>query len=207
MQVPFLLDNQTIRSNVSRTTLGALKIIIEDEDQILEHEVDESYVLDIPVGKDTGTLKSKTLWGTLRGLETFSQLVQARPNQNSDGEEDIEDFDQDEEPDYDNVGFEELYIPNAPIRIEDSPKYAHRGLMLGKLFFLYCNTNQENKIIVMALKIYLHIDTSRNYFPVKDILRTIDAMAFNKMNVNINDFIFGTISILIKYLGLSLAHH
>lgn len=26
-------------------------------------------------------------------------------------------------------------------------------------------------------------DTSRNYFPVSDILRTIDAMAYNKMNV------------------------
>ena len=133
MQVPFSLDNEITKSKVSRTTLRALNIIIEDEDQILEHEVDESYVLDIPVGKDAGSLRSKTLWGTLRGLETFSQLVQARRDQNSDEEEDIEDFDQDEEPDYDNIGFEGLYIPNAPIRIEDSPKYAHRGLMLGKL--------------------------------------------------------------------------
>ncbi|KAK4516496.1 uncharacterized protein ATC70_011468 [Mucor velutinosus] len=156
VQAPFPANNQTTKPKKSRTTLGALNIIIEDEDQILEHQVDESYILDIPVGKGTGTLKSKTLWGTLRGLETFSQLVQARPNLNEDGREEIEDYDPDEEPDYDNVGFEELYIPNAPIRVEDAPKYTHRGLML---------------------------DTSRNYFPVKDILRTIDAMAFNKMNV------------------------
>lgn len=40
----------------------------------------------------------------------------------------------DEEEDADNYGFEDLFIPNAPIKIEDYPKYAHRGLMLGKLF-------------------------------------------------------------------------
>ncbi|CEP13194.1 hypothetical protein [Parasitella parasitica] len=156
VQVPFSLNNETNKATVSNTTLSSLNVIIEDENQELEHLVDESYVLDIPEGNATGTLRSKTVWGSLRGLETFSQLVQARPDQNSDGEVEIKDYDQDEERDYDNDGFEGLYIPNTPIRIEDSPKYPHRGLML---------------------------DTSRNYFPVKDILRTIDAMAFNKMNV------------------------
>ncbi|CEG82842.1 Putative Beta-hexosaminidase [Rhizopus microsporus] len=40
--------------------------------------------------------------------------------------------------------------------IKDAPSYPHRGVML---------------------------DTARNFYPVKDILRTIDAMAYNKMNV------------------------
>lgn len=40
--------------------------------------------------------------------------------------------------------------------IEDEPSFPHRGVML---------------------------DTARNYFPVDDILRTIDAMSYNKMNV------------------------
>ncbi|KAJ8654538.1 hypothetical protein O0I10_009844 [Lichtheimia ornata] len=40
--------------------------------------------------------------------------------------------------------------------IEDQPSFPHRGVML---------------------------DTARNYFPVDDILRTIDAMSYNKMNV------------------------
>ncbi|KAM0885114.1 hypothetical protein ACQ4PT_030537 [Festuca glaucescens] len=44
----------------------------------------------------------------------------------------------------------------AGVRVEDRPLYQHRGLML---------------------------DTGRTYFPVLDILRTIDAMAANKMNV------------------------
>ncbi|CAM0906432.1 unnamed protein product [Alopecurus aequalis] len=44
----------------------------------------------------------------------------------------------------------------AGVRVEDRPLYQHRGLML---------------------------DTGRTYFPVMDILRTIDTMAANKMNV------------------------
>ncbi|KAI8333762.1 glycoside hydrolase superfamily [Blakeslea trispora] len=42
------------------------------------------------------------------------------------------------------------------IRIKDSPTYPHRGLLL---------------------------DTSRNFYPVKSILKTIEAMSYNKMNV------------------------
>ncbi|KAJ9063386.1 Glucosamine-6-phosphate isomerase (Glucosamine-6-phosphate deaminase) (GNPDA) (GlcN6P deaminase) [Entomophthora muscae] len=47
-------------------------------------------------------------------------------------------------------------ISKWPITIHDKPKFKHRGLLL---------------------------DTSHNYFPVKDILRTIKTMARNKMNV------------------------
>ncbi|RLN34859.1 beta-hexosaminidase 2 [Panicum miliaceum] len=50
----------------------------------------------------------------------------------------------------------ELLLVAAGVRVEDRPLYPHRGLML---------------------------DTGRTYIPVADILRTIDAMAVNKMNV------------------------
>ncbi|KAL5196505.1 hypothetical protein ABZP36_000017 [Zizania latifolia] len=49
-----------------------------------------------------------------------------------------------------------LLLVASGVRVEDRPLYPHRGLML---------------------------DTGRTYFPVADILRTIDAMAANKMNV------------------------
>lgn len=42
------------------------------------------------------------------------------------------------------------------MRVVDAPIHAHRGVML---------------------------DTSRNYYPVKDVLRTIEAMSMNKVNV------------------------
>lgn len=104
---------------------------MKDKKHKLEYGVDESYALDIPANSKDAILRSKTVWGALRGLETFSQLIQSRPMRDEDGKivyyEDDEDFDQ---SDY---GFENLYIPEVPIRIRDSPKYSHRGLMLGNI--------------------------------------------------------------------------
>ncbi|KAI9730603.1 MAG: N-acetyl-glucosamine-6-phosphate deacetylase [Claussenomyces sp. TS43310] len=48
-----------------------------------------------------------------------------------------------------------IYSPFAPVHITDSPTYSHRGL---------------------------NMDVARNWFPKSDILRTIDAISWNKMN-------------------------
>ncbi|KZT12170.1 glycoside hydrolase family 20 protein [Laetiporus sulphureus 93-53] len=48
-----------------------------------------------------------------------------------------------------------IYAMNTPLQIEDSPAYPYRGLLL---------------------------DTARNYFGVSDILRTLDAMSWVKIN-------------------------
>ncbi|CAO3629778.1 unnamed protein product [Cunninghamella blakesleeana] len=122
--------------------LRSLIIQVENEDEDLDFGVNESYSLSIPLHTNAH-LKSKTIWGALRGLETFSQLIQQNSQSNID---------------YINrhLSLRHLVIPKAPIYINDSPAYPHRGLML---------------------------DTARNYFPVKDILRTLDAMTFNKLNV------------------------
>ncbi|KAH9922897.1 N-acetylhexosaminidase [Fomitopsis serialis] len=48
-----------------------------------------------------------------------------------------------------------IYAFNTPVEIEDKPAYSYRGLLL---------------------------DTSRNYFPVSDILRTLDTMSLVKLN-------------------------
>lgn len=47
------------------------------------------------------------------------------------------------------------YTEVAPVSIKDEPKFVHRGMLL---------------------------DLARSWFPVKDILRTIDALSWNKMN-------------------------
>ncbi|KAI1756556.1 glycoside hydrolase family 20 protein [Xylaria castorea] len=48
-----------------------------------------------------------------------------------------------------------FYAKSAPVSITDKPEYDHRGVLF---------------------------DVSRSFFPVSSILRTIDAMAYNKMN-------------------------
>nr|XP_060490093.1 beta-hexosaminidase subunit beta [Panthera onca] len=88
---------------------------------------DESYAL--LVKEPVAFLKANRVWGVLRGLETFSQLIY----QDSYGTFTVNESD-----------------------IIDSPRFPHRGIL---------------------------IDTARHFLPVKSILKTLDAMAFNKFNV------------------------
>ncbi|EPE29569.1 (Trans)glycosidase [Glarea lozoyensis ATCC 20868] len=56
-----------------------------------------------------------------------------------------------------------LYTNMAPVAISDAPKFAHRGM---------------------------NLDVARNWYPVQDIKRTIDALAmnkFNRMHIHITD--------------------
>lgn len=48
------------------------------------------------------------------------------------------------------------YILNTPLAINDAPAFPHRGFML---------------------------DTSRSFYPVKDIERTLEVMSWAKLNV------------------------
>ncbi|EHB04777.1 Beta-hexosaminidase subunit beta, partial [Heterocephalus glaber] len=83
----------------------------------------------LTVREPVASLKANKVWGALRGLETFSQLIYQ-----------------------DSYGTFTINEAN----IIDSPRFPHRGIL---------------------------IDTSRHYLPVKNILKTLDAMAFNKFNV------------------------
>ncbi|KAL2511585.1 Beta-hexosaminidase 2 [Abeliophyllum distichum] len=112
----------------SALPLSSLIITITDVTSPLTHGVNESYTLTIPSsGSSNATLSAHTVWGALRGLETFSQLVYSRPSIVASG----------------------LYISDVPL-------FMHRGVVL---------------------------DTSRNYYPVEDLLRLIKAMSMNKLNV------------------------
>ena len=97
---------------------------------------DESYHIDVSADGDGTTpaasIQAATEWGALRGLESFSQLVQW------------------------NRATSSYFIADAPLQIEDKPRFPWRQLL---------------------------IDSARHFLPVPTILRTIDAMAFNKLNV------------------------
>eukprot|EP00252_Welwitschia_mirabilis_P006389 TRINITY_DN17264_c0_g1_i1.p1 TRINITY_DN17264_c0_g1~~TRINITY_DN17264_c0_g1_i1.p1 ORF type:complete len:589 (-),score=40.87 TRINITY_DN17264_c0_g1_i1:259-2025(-) len=118
-------------SRGARDKIRKLEVLVEKLDADLQHGVDESYTLSVPAKGGVVNVTAKTPWGAIRGLETFSQLVLVKPGNT------------------DSVSVNEVWI-------EDSPIFAHRGLLL---------------------------DTSRNFYPVEDILRTIRALSYNKMNV------------------------
>ncbi|XP_047536014.1 beta-hexosaminidase subunit beta-like [Vanessa atalanta] len=90
-------------------------------------DMDESYNLTVSA---TSRLYSSSIWGVLRGLETFAQLFYLSDDRN------------------------EIRINTT--QISDFPRYKHRGLLL---------------------------DTSRHYITISNILKTLDAMTMNKMNV------------------------
>ncbi|KAK7323859.1 hypothetical protein VNO77_27356 [Canavalia gladiata] len=120
---PLILPRVNISTNLP--PLNSLTITIIDPDARLIHNVDESYTLSVL--PSYATLTANTVWGAMRGLETFSQLVWGNPTRISVG-----------------------------LHLWDSPLFVHRGVM---------------------------VDTSRNYYPVKDLLRTVEAMSMNKLNV------------------------
>ncbi|XP_063819929.1 beta-hexosaminidase subunit beta isoform X1 [Pseudophryne corroboree] len=111
--------------------LVQLQVILTSEDNecgvFPSIKSDESYKL--TVDEDVAVLQASQVWGALRGLETFSQLI-----------------------------YEDSIVEFAinKSQILDAPRFAHRGVLL---------------------------DTSRHYLPLKTIFLTLDAMAFNKMNV------------------------
>ncbi|XP_027159388.1 beta-hexosaminidase 2-like [Coffea eugenioides] len=83
--------------------LACLSIGVTDLSAQLAHGVNESYALTVPSPSEstTATLTAETVWGAMRGLETFSQLVFGNPPRVASG----------------------LYI-------SDQPLYTYRGVML-----------------------------------------------------------------------------
>ncbi|TGZ50600.1 Beta-hexosaminidase subunit beta [Temnothorax longispinosus] len=116
-------------------TLEALSIrLLQPCEQNGEHwphlYMNETYKLDINETSSVAVLWAESVWGILRGFETFSQILAP----SGDG-------------------------PSLKVKCQtilDGPKLPHRGLLL---------------------------DTSRHYLPLSDILLTLDAMSYNKLNV------------------------
>ncbi|XP_045777364.1 beta-hexosaminidase subunit alpha-like [Maniola jurtina] len=108
--------------------LNELEITLTSPCEELPHfEMDESYNLTV---SSSSKLISSSIWGALRGLETFAQLFYISDDHND--------------------------VRVNETMISDFPRYKHRGLLL---------------------------DTSRHFITLRNILKTLDAMAMNKMNV------------------------
>lgn len=79
---------------------------------------DESYTLDTTPGRHYMMLEAETVWGVLRGLETFSQLCSIPSSA-----DDAVATSAEEDPSHTAVDVIEA-------RISDAPRFPHRGLML-----------------------------------------------------------------------------
>jgi hexosaminidase len=104
----------------------------------LQFNINENYTLNIKQDNEeimllNGHLTAISEWGILKGLETYSQIIEWLP---------LED--------------EYVINYNLPLNIYDSPRFKYRSIMF---------------------------DTGRNFIPLNNIFRTIDAMEMNKLNV------------------------
>lgn len=76
---------------------------------------DEYYSIIIKDGESFGSLTANTVLGALRGLETFSQLIQVAKHVPRWAKN--------------NCGLSQYYI-HTPLSIQDQPVFVHRGLLL-----------------------------------------------------------------------------
>jgi hexosaminidase len=89
-----------------KTDLTSLAITVDDTDESHpQFGTDESYTLAVGTSGQA-TLHAVTIYGAMRGLETFSQLVLY---------------------DFDKMNYN---VQNGPWSIKDAPRFPHRGLMI-----------------------------------------------------------------------------
>jgi len=86
----------------SYSSLDTLEVSLASNSEELNEGTDESYSLRVEAG--VSILKAQTVYGALRGLETFSQLVQP--------------------------GLEGFMVESTPVIIQDSPRFPWRGILV-----------------------------------------------------------------------------
>lgn len=109
---------------------GLLIYVTETTEPVLDENMNEEYLLTLDIRKENFELRAQSVWGALRGIETFAQLVELEHNK--------------------------YVMKNINIVIRDKPRFPWRGFM---------------------------IDTSRHYLDVNTILKTVEVMAYHKLNV------------------------
>jgi len=130
------LQSRGLLDSNSSCCLSRLNVCAEDTSAPLAFETVEAYrlsILENSEGTWIAELHAPTQVGIHRGLETFAQLVSFDPLRGAYG-----------------------VSGEVPLEVNDSPFFAHRGLLL---------------------------DCVRHYLPMTAIYRTLDAMAMTKMNV------------------------
>ena len=126
-------DVDTTTTKKKQCSFDHVSVKVQDASEVYPQlDTDESYSIDFNMNLKQCdiTITSETIYGALRGLESFSQLI------------------------FFDYNSHEYFI--TPATVQDTPRYAHRGLLL---------------------------DTSRHYQSVSNIKHTLDALSYSKYNV------------------------
>ncbi|CAG2117872.1 unnamed protein product, partial [Medioppia subpectinata] len=101
---PFHQNVRTLQLNANfKGDLSGIEIDVKSCEKLPHLEMNEKYNLVVDGSARTARLESDTIWGAIRGLETFSQLVS-------------------------NVGQNQFVINETDIR--DFPRFAYRGILV-----------------------------------------------------------------------------
>jgi len=101
---PINSDDNVKSSDRVEAALVGCDVNVLKTDDTLQLGVDETYQITVPQTGGRATISANTVYGALRGLETFVQIVE---------------FD-----------YSGQYTVMAPISIKDAPRYAHRSLLI-----------------------------------------------------------------------------
>lgn len=131
----------------SSDPVAALNVVVDTEGDVIAFGVNESYSLTWDLSNDSvavPTLHAATVFGALRGLETFSQLVEN-----------------------DNVAREvPLQLP-VTASIVDAPRFQYRGLMMDYARHFYPVQFIEHTIDAMAASklnvLHMHITDDQSF--------------------------------------------
>ncbi|XP_027159386.1 beta-hexosaminidase 2-like [Coffea eugenioides] len=124
----------------SSPPLKSLTITVTDDSAPLTHGVNESYTLTIPspYQSTTATLTAETVWGAMRGLETFSQLIFGNPSRLA-----------------------------CDLYIHDEPLFPHRGVMLDTSRNFYGVSDLQRLIRALSMNklnvFHWHITDSQSF--------------------------------------------
>ncbi|KAK9836128.1 hypothetical protein WJX81_003786 [Elliptochloris bilobata] len=146
------------------TRIKRLRVYVGSYDQSLNLQTDESYTLSI--ASPTSTLQATTVFGALRGLETFSQLAGVEEGVDEEhGQQGLAKHKKHKHKRHEKKKHKKkkrrrrrsdsAFLVRVA-SIWDAPRFAHRGLLL---------------------------DTGRHFLPVSALKDTLDAMAWAKLNV------------------------
>ncbi|CAM6097445.1 unnamed protein product [Calypogeia fissa] len=129
------------------TVLEKLDISVANCNADLQHGVDESYELVIGSSPAKALLSAKTVWGAMRGLETFSQLVHRENGRTVNGRARL--------------------IIDTGVVIEDYPLYPHRGVLLDVSRNFYSVKDIKRTIRALSYNklnvLHLHITDSQSF--------------------------------------------